>query len=208
MNAPLTSARPFEVGTTGWSVDDLNEPGIAGRWSDGRHEIVEGVLTTMPAAYRDGTLPLSRLRRLVERHLETTGGGGEFTNEDDLVVGRHRVARVDMMYMTPDDERRQIAANAARGQTRLRFGRILIPPTLIVESLSDGHEHHDRETKRRWYGEFGVPNYWLLNAFDRTLQCLVLEGASYRVDQEGREADVLRPSLFPSLVIGLEHLWK
>jgi Uma2 family endonuclease len=208
VNVPATSSRPFAVGTTGWSVDDLDDPEIARQWSEGRYEIVEGVLTTMPAAYRDGTLPLSRLRRLIERHLDRAGLAGEFTNEDDFIVGRRRVARVDMMFMTPEDERRQIVANAARGRPRLRFGRVLVPPTLIVESLSEGHEHHDRETKRRWYAEFEVPNYWLLNGYNRSLECLKLEVGAYEIDQAGRDDDVLRPGLFPGLTVPLNELWK
>ena len=79
--APAKCPRRFVVGTTGWSVDDLDDARVERRWQEGRYEIVEGVLTTMPTAYRDGTLPLSRLRRIVERHLDHTGMAGEFTNE-------------------------------------------------------------------------------------------------------------------------------
>jgi Uma2 family endonuclease len=200
--------RPFVVGSTGWSADDLEDARIGRRWQHGRHEIVEGVLTTMPAAYRDGTLPLSRLRRIAERHFDQIKLEGEFTNEDDFIVGRKRVARVDLMFMTAEDDRRQQAANAARGKPRLRFGRVLVPPTLIVESLSLGHEEHDRETKRRWYAEARVPNYWLLDAYQRTLECLVLEQDEYRADQLGRGGDEVRPSAFPGLVIPLAELWR
>lgn len=200
--------RRFVVGTTGWSVDDLDDARVARCWQDGRYEIVEGVLTTMPAAYRDGTLPLSRLRRIAERHFDSVKLEGEFTNEDDFIVGRKRVARVDLMFMTPEDDRLQQLANAQRGKPRLRFGRVLVPPTLIVESLSLGHEEHDRETKRRWYAEVGVPNYWLLDAYQRTLECLVLENGVYRVDQAGREADHVCPTAFPGLTIPLAELWR
>ena len=78
----------------------------------------------------------------------------------------------------------------------------------MIESVSPGHEAHDRVTKRAWYAEFGVPNYWLLNAFDRSLQCLALDGKEYRIDQEGRDADELKPAIFPGLVIPLDALWR
>ena len=200
--------RRFTVGTTGWSADDLDDPRVERHWTEGRYEIVEGVLAIMPAAYRDGTLPLSRLRRIAERHFDRVQLAGEFTNEDDFVVGRKRVARVDLLFMTPEDDRRQQVANAQRGKPRLRFGRLLVPPTLIVESLSLGHEDHDRETKRRWYAEARVPNYWLVDAYQRSLECLVLEQDAYRVDQLGRGNDDVRPSAFPGLVIPLAELWR
>jgi Uma2 family endonuclease len=200
--------RAFEVGTTGWSVNDLDDPRIDRLWAAGRYEIVEGVLTTMPAAYRDGTLPLSRLRRIIERYLDRIGDKSEFTNEDDFVLTPTRVVRVDLMLMTPEEERRQRAANAKRGRPNLRIGRVIVPPTLIVKSISPGHETHDRVTKRRWFAEAKVPHYWLLDAYARSLECLVLDGESYRVDQSGKDASELRPALFPGLVIGLDELWR
>jgi Uma2 family endonuclease len=200
--------RPFVAGTVGWSVEDLDDPRIERQWEAGRFEIVEGVLTTMPAAYRDGTRPPSRLRRIVERHLDHMKLPGEFTNEDDLVVNRRRVVRVDLMFMTPEDEQRQERANAERGRPKLRFGRVLIPPTLIVESVSPGHEEHDRATKRQWFAEAQVPHYWILDAYQRSLECLVLDGTAYRTDQTGKDAAELRPTLFPGLDIPLGELWK
>ena len=89
----------------------------------------------------------------------------------------------------------------------LRFGRLLVPPTLVVESVSVGHEDHDEETKRRWYAEVRVPNYWLLNPYQRSLECLVLKGDHYQIDQAGRGRERLRPKLFPGLVILMGGLW-
>jgi len=56
-------SRPFEPGTTGWSVEDLDSPEYEGLWLNGHYEIIEGVLTKMPAAYADGAVPLGRLQR-------------------------------------------------------------------------------------------------------------------------------------------------
>jgi len=66
---------------------------------------------------------------------------------------------------------------------------------------------HDRRTKLRWYAEFGVANYWVLDAFQRKLEWYVLEsGGTYRVDQAGGQNEELRPSAFPGLVIRLSEL--
>ncbi|MEM6394393.1 MAG: hypothetical protein AAF797_16625 [Planctomycetota bacterium] len=35
-------SKPFEVGTLGWRVEDLEDPAIARQWFDGRYEIIEG----------------------------------------------------------------------------------------------------------------------------------------------------------------------
>jgi Uma2 family endonuclease len=100
--------------------------------------------------------------------------------------------------MTPEDHRKQDEAHRKRARNpRLRFGRIRVPPTLIIESVSIGHEDHDRETKRQWYAEAGVPNYWIISAFERSLECLKLVNEKYEIDAAGRAPEQVRPSLFP-----------
>jgi Uma2 family endonuclease len=205
ISAPVS--RPFEPGTTGWSIADLNDPQVEREWELGAYEIVEGVLTRMPAAYFGGSVALSRLVRIVERHLEGRGQAADFPFEVDIVISPQRVARVDAVLLTPEDQRRQKLAVEEAGGADVARSRILIAPTLIIESLSIGHEAHDRLTKRRWYAERGVSNYWVLDAYQHTLECLTLEGSAYRTDQSGRGNDELRPGMFPGLIIPLGQLW-
>jgi Uma2 family endonuclease len=209
MTTLTTSSKRFKVGTIGWTADDLDDPEIERRWERGRYEIVEGVLTRMPAAYFEGAFPLGRLLIRIQRHLDAHGPAGDFAPEVDLILNRRRVAVADLIFMTPEDVRRQREAHARHGRPRpgVRFGRLRVPPTLVIESVSPGHAEHDTETKSRWYAEAGVPNYWLLRAYRRALDCLVLEGDTYRVDQAGRENDQVRPSVFPGLVLSLAELW-
>jgi len=199
--------RPFQPGTTGWTARDLDDPTIVRAWLGGRYEIVEGVLTIMPAAFFAGGEALENLVYVLKTHLRPQGMTRGFAPEVDIVTAPMRVARADMVYLDPAAKHRQDEAARAAGQRDVRRTRILVPPTLIIESLSPGHEDHDRQTKRRWYAEFGVPNYWLLNVFDRSLECLVLDGMEYRVDAAGRGGQEVRPSMFPGLVIPLAEVW-
>ena len=135
---PPTAApvRPFKPGTTGWTVQDLDDPRIARKWFRGRYEIVEGVLTTMPPAYFAGGNGLFNLLHRVKNHMEQHQLSGRFATEVDLVVDEVRVA---------------------------------IP----------------LRTKRKWYAEFRVPNYWTLDAFTRGVECLVLGEQGYRTSASG-----------------------
>jgi Uma2 family endonuclease len=200
--------REFIPGTTGWTVDDLDDPEIEKLWFQGRYEIVEGVLTTMAPAVFDGGSALGELIFILRSHIEAMKLGGRVAPEVDLILGRHRLPVVDVIYLSTDDLKKQKRAHAATGKRKQwKYGRIMIPPTLIIESLSPGHEAHDRETKRRWYAEAGVPNYWMLDALQRTLECLILEGGDYRIDQSGKDDAELRPGMFPGLVIPLGKIW-
>jgi hypothetical protein len=46
-----------------------------------------------------------------------------------------------------------------------------------------------------------------VDAYQRSLECLVLDAGQYKVDQVGREADQLAPSAFPGLAIRLPMVW-
>jgi Uma2 family endonuclease len=209
MPPTVTSSRPFEPGTTGWTVHDLDDPEIERQWANGRYEIVEGVLTTMPPGYFvDGNALINLIHR-IKSHLEQSGQRGRFATGLDIVVDEDRVGRSDAAMLTPADEARQAdAAKTAAPQKDATRVRILVPPTLIIEALSPGREQHDLKTKKRWYAEFGVPNYWVLDAFAKSLQCMVLEAGSYRTDLTAREAEVARPQLFPGLALELTRVWE
>ena len=206
------SRRKFIAGTTGWTAQDLDDPHIEVLWERGHFEIVEGVLTKMPAAaHYDPSFALSGLLELTLTAIRKTDPAARFVMEVDIIVSNLRVPKADALYLSPSDRATQKLANArlARGtRKKLTYGRILVPPTLVIESLSRGHEDHDRITKRKWYSEMRVPNYWMLNYFERSLECLVLSGAEYVVDASGTGNDEVRPSRFPGLVIPLPRLWE
>jgi Uma2 family endonuclease len=205
MPPTLTETRPFEPGTTGWTARDLDDPEIERQWSDGRYEIVEGVLTRMPPAYYIGGKVTQRLIYRVVRHIGEEIGS--FASEVEIVVDEDRVVRADAVFLTPAEEARQREAALAEGRKDPQRTRILIPPTLIIECVSPGHEKHDNRTKRRWYAEFGVAHYWILDPFKRTLKCLILREGVYHDDAVGQRDDEVRPALFSGLVLRLAELW-
>jgi Uma2 family endonuclease len=207
MSMPVSRLKEFRPGTTGWMLADLMDPVIEPLWQDGRYELFDGVIIEMPPAYPFGNRRLQRLVRMIDGYLHALPVRGEFVPEADVYMTDDRVARVNAIYVTPEDDRRQEEELDRRCITDRERVVQYAPPTLVIESISKGHERHDRVTKRRWYAERGVPNYWLLHTFERTLECLVLDGPDYRIDQSGRDNDEIRPSLFPGLVIKLGELW-
>ena len=199
--------RPFVPGTTGWSVTDLDDPAIERKWFTGRYEIVEGVLTNMPPAFFIGGEALFNLMRHVDSFARSIGLKPRFAPEVDIVVSVRRVARADASMLMPTESKRQDAAARKAGNTDVRRSRIYVPPTLIIESVSPGHEDHDLDTKRRWYAEFGVPHYWILDAFSKHLLCLRLNGTRYVEDASGSGQTTLQASLFAGLSIPLRDIW-
>lgn len=80
-------------------------------------------------------------------------------------------------------------------------------PDLVVEVVSKASRRHDRVRKLEWYREIRVPEYWIVDPEDRTLERLVLERGSYRMAAALAEEAVFRPDSFPGLAIELAQLW-
>jgi len=80
-------------------------------------------------------------------------------------------------------------------------------PDLMVEVLSTSSVRRDRVDKMKLYVEFGVRNYWIIDAEQKVLEAFDLTGEVPTVEATLAEADVFKPSLFPNLVIPLENLW-
>jgi Uma2 family endonuclease len=205
---PQIRSKPFIPGTTGWTAVDLDDPAIERQWFAGRYEIIEGVLTVSAAAYFSPSESLDNLVGLLRDHFNAQGLRGGFGHEVDIIIDQVRVVRADAVYLDRQTKERQRAAALAEGRRDFHRTRILVPPTLVIESVSPGHEDHDRNTKWRWYAEFGVPNYWILDFFARSLECLVLDGGRYCRDVFGHDEDVLQPTAFPGLSLPLRKVWE
>ena len=206
--AGAKTAGDFEPGTFGWVASDLDDPKIEREWFKGRYEIVEGVLAKMPPAYFTGGSALTELINQVTWHLRQRGHKWRFATEVEVVVDQIRVPRADAVLLSKEDAQKQRAAAKVAGKRDPRRALILVPPTLVIESVSPGHELYDRRTKRQWYAEFGVPNYWILDAFERSLECLRLaRGSKYVRDAAGKGAQKIKPSCFGDLVLNLADLW-
>ncbi|HEY7117232.1 MAG TPA: Uma2 family endonuclease [Tepidisphaeraceae bacterium] len=201
--------RRFEPGTLGWTAADLDDPAIEREWLKGSYEIVEGVLTKIPPAYFAGGNAAFNLMVLLKAYSTARGLDYRLAPEGEIVIDPVRLPRADAVLLTPEDQRRQDEAVRLTGRPDPKRTRILVPPTLIIESVSPGHELHDVQTKRTWYAEFGVPNYWIVDAYRQTLECLRLDAAgNYVTDAHGTGDDVINPTAFPGLMINLRELWN
>ena len=208
MTQDSTTTRAFRAGTPGWTAADLEDPRIAQIYDTGRHEIINGVLTDMGAAYFAHSRVLGRLTRRVIDHFDRIGLNCDFAPEADVVLDEDRILRPDMAFLTLADQQRQSEAVEARGRSDASRCRLYVPPTLVIESVSPGYERHDRVTKRRWYAQFGVPHYWIVDAGDRSLQCLRLEGQQYQTDAAGHGDETIRLTSFRGMSIELAPLWS
>jgi Uma2 family endonuclease len=194
-------------GTVGWSIEDLDDPEVHALWDQGRYEIHDGVLVEMPSSQFYGGAVVINLIRALDPYLTQRYLRADFAPEADIQVLPDRVVRGDTVAVWGDDRPKFDAVRFPPPRTHWSQHALTIPPTMVIESVSVGHEAMDRRTKRRWYAEFGVRHYWIVDGLRRTLDCLLLDGDQYRDDGSGREADVVRPGSLPGLDISLADVW-
>jgi Uma2 family endonuclease len=203
-----TERRELIPGSTGWRARDLDDPRIEAEWEAGHFQIIEGVLAIMPPAYWQTSESLQRLVFQVQVYLRERGLPTGFGFEVDLVIGEMRVPKADAVYMSEADKAAQLKATKSRRKPKgIKYTRVRVPPTLVIENISRGHEADDRVLKRRFYAEAGIPNYWILDVFGRSLECLTLRGGEYVLDQIGRGKARVAPRCFPALAIDLAKVW-
>jgi Uma2 family endonuclease len=103
----------------------------------------------------------------------------------------------DVQFYRRDNE-------AARDQdTGLVRGR----PDLVIEVLSPSSRRYDRVKKLRWYGQLGIPEYWIVDPEMRTLEQLLLREAAYVIAAALEGTETFRPASFEGLEIPLARLW-
>jgi Uma2 family endonuclease len=198
----------LQVGTLGWSTEDLQDPEIRFLWDQGRYEIIEGVLTVMPPAYFRGGKVANNLKFILRSYLVAHKIRAAFSGEVDIAAAPPRVLRADGVVVLGDDLTRFEALRFDIPNTTWEDHILTLPPPLVIESISEGHEEHDRVTKRKWYARFKVPHYWIVDGFARKLECLRLSGDGYDVDAVGAQSDTVEPPSFPGLKIPLREVWE
>src|SRR5579862_2973797 len=135
----VVQTKSFKPGTTGWSASDLDDPRIEAKWERGSYEIINGVLTSMPAAYFGGGEALFKLMSELHQQLKQKNVPGSFSVEVDLIIDEQRVVRGDSCFMTPADKKKQATEARKHGKLDPTRARIYVPPTIMIESISPGH---------------------------------------------------------------------
>ncbi|HEX4796718.1 MAG TPA: Uma2 family endonuclease [Humisphaera sp.] len=203
----VVQTKPFEPGTTGWSASDLDDPRVEAKWERGSYEIINGVLTQMPAAYFLGGEACFNLMAELRQQLKQKRIPGGFSFEVDLIIDEQRVVRGDSCFMTPADKKKQATEARKRGKPDPTRARIYVPPTIVIESISPGHQAHDRVTKFAWYAEFGVKHFWIIDAYERTLDTFQLERGKFKAVDELSGDTKFEPIAFPSIRVDLKEVW-
>jgi len=134
-----------------------------------RYEIIEGVLYMAPAPGPYHERVVISLGARLFTAIEDTGLGQVFASPD-IVIGP--------FTLRPDAV---VVLNARLGVVAEK--RLVGAPDLVVEIASPSTAAYDRnpvDGKRGAYARMGIPEYWIVDPVERSVELFTLEGDAYR----------------------------
>ena len=160
-------------------------------------EILRGELTVAPAPVPRHQWACDELTSLLRLFVKQNGLGRVFSSPIDVILGRHTeaetVVQPDVLFIAKDRLDMITKTNISGA------------PDLMVEVLSVSSAYRDRIKKKRIYAEFGVREYWIVDADQKVLEAFDLTVPALRATVAGSE--VFEPTSFPGLKIPLSELW-
>jgi len=150
-----------------------------------RYEIIDGDLVVSPSPRKRHQRASGHAFLVLAREIEDAKLGIVFHAPFDVVMSNTRVVVPDLVAVRAD--RMHLV------EDRGIFGA----PDLIVEILSPSNRRYDRGRKRRLYAAVGVPEYWIIDPIEQTIELLILADNRYALDGAFTPGDRMTSAVFP-----------
>lgn len=161
---------------------------------DGMFEVVDGRAILLPANDIKHQKVSFALAKAFDRGLAAPGAGFVFQNVNVHIPPLHVP---EFRNRVPD-----LVVSTHEPEEAFRVGD---PPVLAIEILSTRRGNVERTEKMDDYARAGIPEYWIVNPFDRVFEVYYLSEGEY-VLQAPRTP--LRPRAFPGLAIDPGEIWS
>ena len=162
-----------------------------------RYELIEGELYVSCAPGIPHQLVLQHLQRKLGNYLEDNpigilvpGPGAVFDKYNSVIS--------DIVFVSHE-----------RWNTIVANSRFNGAPDLVIEIVSPGSTNYSRDfnLKRKVYGKFGVPEYWMVDCWSRSVIIFRLDDHTLKEVTRFRAADALESPIFPGLSLKLNDIF-
>ena len=136
-------------------------------WEKRREELINGEVIMSPRPTVNHTLVSSNISYIFEQHLRGKKCK-PFSDGIDLYLDEKNCFVPDFMVVCNRDK---IKRNGIHGA-----------PDLVVEVLSPSTAKNDRSHKKDAYERSGVPEYWIVDLSNRSVEVYLLEDGRYKLD--------------------------
>ena len=167
----LTATYAAQTGTLPaqglWTYDDyarLPDDGM-------RYEVIRGELYMSAAPRPIHQRIIVRISSSLDTFLRQRNLGEILTAPIDVLLPQKLGDPVQPDIVVIRSERLQIV-----GELNIQGA-----PDLVMEVLSPSNPAHDRDLKYELYAEAGVPEYWIIDPHERTVEIFVLSSGAYEL---------------------------
>jgi Uma2 family endonuclease len=161
---------------------------------DGKiHEIIDGehYMTPAPETYHQ-TLS-RRIQFQLYQKIEERELGFIFDAPTDVQLSEIDIVQPDLLVIL------------ASRKSIISPTKVIGPPDLVIEILSESTGRKDRELKRHLYQKAKVPEYWLVDPKGQQITVYRLKGGSY--ETVGSFHDGVRYEAVEGVVVDLSRVW-
>jgi len=159
-------------------------------------EILDGVVLKEPAPGPRHQFVSYRLQRLLADYFAIVDPSGIlFGAPLGVTLSKFDIFQPDLLYVS------------GRQLEMLEENRVNGSPELVVEIHSPSSYRRDRVFKMEAYSKAGIPHYWMVDAYEYTLEAYTLINGCYTRVAAGCDNSLLIHPNFPGLEIDLSSIW-
>lgn len=157
-----------------------------------RCEIFRGHLVVTPAPQYLHQRVIGVLYEVLV-HYARRAGGVAVLSPADVVLGEDTIVQPDVFFLKEES-----LSKADKWITGA--------PDLVVEVVSPGQARRDRMHKQKLYLEAGVPEYWIVDGDERTIDFLVNRDGRFELESPDEES--YRSPTLPCFEMHLARFWR
>ncbi len=175
-----------------WTYDDyarLPDDGF-------RYEVVRGELFMSPAPRPVHQDVITLISYFLVEFLRAKRLGKSFVSPIDVVLPQQLGDPVQPDIVFILNERLHIVGELS----------IQGAPDLVMEVLSPSNAEYDRELKYEIYAEAGVPEYWIVDPHERTVEVFVLRDRGYEPRGRYSEGETARSEILDGFTAAIDEI--
>jgi Uma2 family endonuclease len=176
---------PMELQKRRVSYDDLAQMPEDGR----RYELYDGEVFVVPSPILRHQVVALRLWRILDDYASETGGLA-VASPIDIVFSDYDVVQPDIVLLSAESLRSVSLDKPIRRS-----------PDLAVEVLSPSTASNDRGRKMRMFQRYGVPEYWIVDPIEETIEIYRLTELAYESVATVSGSETMRSAVLPDLTL-------
>ncbi len=161
-----------------------------------RYEVIRGELYMSAAPRPLHQRVIFRLSYFLESFLEVHKVGTAFGAPIDVLLPEKLGDPVQPDILFVREDRLGIV-----GETYIEGA-----PDLAIEVLSPSNQAHDRSLKYLLYEEAGVPEYWIIDPLDRTVEVYVLQDGTYEQFGKWSDGETVRSVVLRGFSVSVDEI--